>query len=479
MSNETILNGRYLLTAQQGSGGMAVIYKATDKALGRTVAVKILRPSMTVDPTFIMRFQNEARAIANLTHPNIVTVHDVGTHADTRGTTHYMVMEFVEGPDLKRVIRGDGSGQPLALDLALHYAIQICAGIGFAHRAGIVHADVKPQNVLVNANDQIIKVTDFGIAQALSETQPREREAVVWGSPHYFSPEQAKGEKPTPASDVYSIGIVMFEMLTGRLPFNGTTQQELAMAHVREQPPRVTEFNTEVPAELVNFVARALDKIPANRFRDAAQLGHLLIGLRDRLRIDKINSTYAQMPPVTTGKTGPLPPPPPPQGQQGSRPMPPTEPRGPAVPPPPPTNPTAGNRTPPPVAPQSQPQQPQPSRPQVPVQPPMQQPPQPPVVSDVMTQRVSPAPDPYQPPMQPVRPQTPRMSQPMSPAVQPPQPPMADPNYYNSRPMSPQASEPIPTRGLFDPVTLALAVLAVVAVTCLIPLYIAVFSARG
>lgn len=473
MSNETILNGRYLLTAQQGSGGMAVIYKATDKALGRTVAVKILRPSMTQDPQFIVRFQNEARAIANLTHPNIVTVHDVGAHTDVKGTTHYMVMEFVEGSDLKRIIRGDNSGKPLPIELALHYAIQICAGIGFAHRAGIVHADVKPQNVLVNTTDQMIKVTDFGIAQALSETQPKEREAVVWGSPHYFSPEQAKGEKPSAASDVYSIGIVLFEMLTGRLPFNGTTQQELAISHVRDIPPKVSQFNPEVPEELVGIVARALDKVPTARYRDAAQLGHLLISLRERLRIARMSSTYAQMPavdasqsqpPQNPSQSSPMPPPP-----QPSRPVESHQPQ-PTTPPPPPatSSASAGNRTPPPMPPTPQ------SRPQPPIQPPS------PSGSDVMTQRVSAAPEPYQPPQ--LRPQTPRMSQPASPLVAPPQPPVAEQQpaqYYNSRPLQPQQVESERVQGLFDPVTLALAVLAVIAVMCLIPLYIAVVQARG
>jgi serine/threonine-protein kinase len=466
MSNETILNGRYLLTAQQGSGGMAVIYKATDKALGRTVAVKILRPSMTVDPQFIVRFQNEARAIANLTHPNIVTVHDVGTHTEAKGTTHYMVMEFVEGADLKRIIRGDGSGKPLPVELALHYAIQICAGIGFAHRAGIVHADVKPQNVLVNSNDQMIKVTDFGIAQALSETQPKEREAVVWGSPHYFSPEQAKGEKPSAASDVYSIGIVLFEMLSGRLPFNGTTQQELAISHVRDIPPKVNEFNPEVPEELVAIIARALDKVPTARYRDAAQLGHLLISLRERLRIARMSSTYAQMPVVDASQPqAPVQPSQnvPPAPPQPSRPI---EPRQQTAPPPPSTA-TAGNRTPPPMPPTPH------SRPQMPAQTP------PPTGSNVMTQRVNAAPEPYQPPQ--LRPQTPRMSQPASPLTAPPQPPVSDQpvQYYNSRPLQPQQPETADVRRLFDPVTLALAGLALIAVICLIPLYLAVVQARG
>jgi serine/threonine-protein kinase len=467
MSNETILNGRYLLTAQQGSGGMAVIYKAVDKALGRTVAVKILRPSMTTDPQFIVRFQNEARAIANLTHPNIVTVHDVGMHSDGKTNTHYIVMEFVDGSDLKRIIR-DAGGTPLPLEMALHYAIQICAGVGFAHRAGIVHADVKPQNVLVSTADQMIKVTDFGIAQAMSETQPKEREAVVWGSPHYFSPEQAKGEKPTPASDIYSIGIVLFEMLTGRLPFNGTTQQELAMAHVRDIPPRVSEFNREVPEELVSFVARALDKVPAARFRDAAQLGHLLIKLREHLRIARMSSTYAQMPlDVPQTPASPQTPPPPAAPSQAAKPV---ETRQNTVPPPPPSGSPAGHRTPPPMP--ANP--PQISRQQPPVSP------QTPPTSDVMTQRLTASPDPYNAGTAPtLRPQVPRMSQPASPMVAPPQHPVNDAGFYNSRPMPPQREQRLTAASLFDPVTIALALVALVSVACLIPLYIAVFQARG
>ncbi|MCA9908664.1 MAG: serine/threonine protein kinase, partial [Anaerolineae bacterium] len=239
MSSETILNNRYRLVAQQGSGGMAVIYKAIDQVLGRTVAIKILRPSLTNDPAFLARFRNEARSVANLQHPNIVTVHDVGNE----GATHYIVMEFIEGQDLKKIIKANGV---LPIDRALHLGIQICAGIGFAHRAGIVHADVKPQNMLVTKDD-MIKVTDFGIAQAFSEAAPGERQQIVWGSPHYFAPEQARGEKPTPASDVYSIGIVLFEMLTGRLPFTGNNQQELALAHIREPAPLVSDFNPSVP----------------------------------------------------------------------------------------------------------------------------------------------------------------------------------------------------------------------------------------
>lgn len=271
-SQETLLNGRYRLVAQQGSGGMAVIYKATDLALGRTVAVKILRPSLTSDPEFLKRFRLEARNVANLSHPNIVTVHDVGQD----GNTHYIVMEYVDGDDLKHLIRTQA---PFSIDRALSIAIKICAGVGYAHRAELVHADVKPQNVLVTENDSV-KVTDFGIAQALSMTQPRERQRVVWGSPHYFAPEQAQGDPPTPASDVYSIGIVLFEMLTGRLPFVGADQQELALAHIREIPPNPSDLNPNVPEHLDRIVQKVLSKEPAARYRTADQLGRILISYR-------------------------------------------------------------------------------------------------------------------------------------------------------------------------------------------------------
>ena len=329
MASETVLNGRYRLVAQQGSGGMAVIYKAIDQALGRTVAVKILRPSLTNDPQFLARFRNEARSVANLAHPNIVTVHDVGSD----GPTHYIVMEFVEGTDLKRIIKAEGA---LPVDRALNLAIQICAGIGFAHRAGLVHADVKPQNMLVTKDD-VVKVTDFGIAQALSDAQPGEKQQVVWGSPHYFAPEQARGEKPTPASDVYSIGIVMFEMLTGRLPYTGANQQELALAHIRDRIPMATEFNPNVPENLAKIVYKTMSKEPAARYRMADQLGHILASYRDRGREDTIAqqrpaaptivpSVAPTLPNVSPAPSTQLPPPPPTPAwqqqtwQQGSRP---------------------------------------------------------------------------------------------------------------------------------------------------------------
>ena len=274
MAQETLLNNRYRLLAQQGAGGMAVIYKAQDTVLGRVVAVKILRPSLTSNTELLTRFREEARSVANLMHPNVVTVHDVGQDRNT----HYIVMEYVQGQDLKRIIREHA---PLPIDRALNLAIQICAGVGYAHRAGFVHADVKPQNVLVT-DDGIVKVTDFGIARAFSYSSTGDRQAIVWGSPHYFSPEQAQGEPPTPAADVYAIGVVLFEMLTGELPFKGKDHKELALAHIRDEPPLVSDINPNVPRNLSRIVRKVLAKEPSARYRTADQLGRILISYREQ-----------------------------------------------------------------------------------------------------------------------------------------------------------------------------------------------------
>lgn len=273
MNADVFLNNRYRLLGQIGSGGSSVIYKAMDTALSRVVAIKVLRPSLTSDPSFVVRFRNEARSVANLTHPNIVTLYDVGQD----GTTHYFVMEYVEGRDLKKIIREEGA---LEVNRALNLAIQLCSGIGFAHRAGLVHADLKPQNLMVMPNESL-KITDFGIAQALSDTRPSQRVDVVWGSPHYFAPEQARGEQPTPAADVYSIGVVMFEMLTGRLPYIRDSQQALALAHIRDPIPVVTDLNPNVPDALSKIVYKAMSKDPATRYRMADQLANVLMAYRD------------------------------------------------------------------------------------------------------------------------------------------------------------------------------------------------------
>ena len=436
MSGETLLNNRYQLVAQQGSGGMAVIYKAIDQSLGRTVAIKILRPSLTPDPTFIMRFQNEARSIANLSHPNIVTVYDVGNDGDT----HYIVMEFVDGRDLKKLIREYGGALPVAK--ALELAIGICAGLGFAHRAELVHADVKPQNILLTKDEQV-KITDFGIAQALSDSQPSTRQSIVWGSPHYFAPEQAQGERPTAASDVYSIGIVMFEMLTGRLPYTGANQQELAMAHIRAPIPRVTDINPVVPESLSQVVYKVMSKEPHSRYRFAEQLKHILESFQDQMKRQTMGDG-AGSPRVVT------PPPqqtPPVVSPQQKRPSPPPE-QSPHIPPAPTT---------------------------------------PPVQPGLPTQRYNAAPDApapveYRPPRSDIpapggsRPTIPPPEQRLSPARDA----RGDSRPVAAHPYGRAAYERPGTDDSFrlDGATIALAFVAFMAVACLIPLYIAVLLAN-
>lgn len=269
MADNPILNNRYRLIEQIGSGGMSVIYKAQDLELGRIVTAKVLRPSLVSDPEFLIRFKREAQAAASLSHPNIVMVYDVGQDGPK---THYIVMEYVPGQDLKKLIRARGA---FDVEAAISIVIEVCKGVGYAHRAGLVHCDIKPQNILVTP-ENAIKVTDFGIARALTQPVPEEKEEMVWGSPHYFSPEQAAGEPPTPASDVYSIGVVLFELVTGRLPFTGQDYQELALAHIKEPPPSIQDVNPALPAELDRIIRKVLSKEPSARYRTADQLGRIL-----------------------------------------------------------------------------------------------------------------------------------------------------------------------------------------------------------
>jgi serine/threonine-protein kinase len=262
-----ILNDRYQLLEQIGSGGMAVVYRGMDTLLQRQVAVKILRDRFSGDPSFLARFRREAQSAANLDHPNIVTVYDVGQD----GERHYMVMEYVAGQDLKTLIRQKGH---LAVDEAVDIAVQICEGVGHAHQAGLVHCDIKPHNVLLT-EDGRAKVVDFGIARALSESGLTESE-TVWGSPLYFSPEQASGDPPSPASDVYSIGVIMYEMLTGAPPFQAENATALAMLHLQEEPAPLAARNPQVPSQLEEIVHTVLSKEPSARYRTAAQLARVL-----------------------------------------------------------------------------------------------------------------------------------------------------------------------------------------------------------
>ena len=269
MQEGTLLNNRYQLLQRVGSGGMAEVFRARDSMLERYVAIKVLRADYTGNESFQERFRQEARAAANLSHPNIVTVHDFGLD---RGQL-FIVMEHVPGSDLKTLLRKRGR---FTVEEAIPLIVQACAGIGYAHRAGLVHCDVKPHNMLVTP-DKRLKVTDFGIARALATIHPEEHSEVVWGSPQYFSPEQAAGEPPSPASDVYSLGIVLYELLTGSLPFNATTPQELGRMHLDAYPHPIREYLPDISPTLEQIVDKVLSKEPSARYRTADQLGRVLM----------------------------------------------------------------------------------------------------------------------------------------------------------------------------------------------------------
>jgi serine/threonine-protein kinase len=269
MEEGAVLNNRYQLLERIGTGGMADVFRARDLMLERTVAIKILHEHYSAEKGFQERFKQEARAAANLSHPNIVTVHDFGFDHDQL----YIVMEHIPGKDLKTVLRQRGR---YPVDEAIPLIVQACAGIGYAHRAGLVHCDVKPHNMIVTPDGRL-KVTDFGIARALSTIQPDERADVVWGSPQYFSPEQAAGEAPSPASDVYSLGIVLYEMITGALPFNAPTSQELARLHLEHHPIPPREYVPDIPPALEEIILKVLSKEPSARYRTADQLGRVLL----------------------------------------------------------------------------------------------------------------------------------------------------------------------------------------------------------
>jgi serine/threonine-protein kinase len=264
-----LLLNRYQLLEHFGSGGMARVYRARDQMLDRYVAIKVLRDDYSRNPDFEEQFRNEARSAANLSHPNIVTVYDFGNDNDQL----FIVMELVPGADLKSLLRQRGR---FTVEAGIPLMVQACAGIGYAHRAGFVHCDVKPHNLLVTPDNRL-KVTDFGIARAMAGIRLSEHANAVWGSPQYFSPEQAAGESPTPASDVYSLGVVLYEMLTGTLPFTGSSVEELARLHMQAHPIPPSEYIPDLPPALEEIILKVLSKEPSARYRTADQLGRVLL----------------------------------------------------------------------------------------------------------------------------------------------------------------------------------------------------------
>ena len=265
-----VLGERYQLQEPIGRGGMATIYRGRDMRMDRVVAIKVLREVYSTDPKFVTRFQREAKAASSLQHPNIVQVYDYGQSDGN----YFIVMELVEGTDLRRYLRSRGV---LAMDRAIIIAHDVALGLGAAHRRAIVHRDVKPQNVLVG-RDGSIKLTDFGIASVYKDINAERltTTGMTLGTVQYYAPEQAQGEIVSPAADVYALGIVMYEMLTGRTPFDGDTPVAVAMQHIQDLPVPPSQLNPNIPPALEDVILRCLEKVPEMRYRDGNVLARAL-----------------------------------------------------------------------------------------------------------------------------------------------------------------------------------------------------------
>ena len=262
-----IIGNRYEILEEVGLGGMATVYKAKDHVLNRLVAVKVLKDEFTTDTEFIKRFNTEAQAAASLSHPNIVSIYDVG-HED-ENNLYYIVMELVQGKTLKEIINSEGI---LSWKWAVNIAMQIASALELAHKNGIVHRDIKPHNIIIT-EDGIAKVTDFGIAKAVSNSTITAFGTTI-GSVHYFSPEQAKGGFTDAKSDLYSLGVVMYEMLTGKVPFDADTPVSVALKHMQEDPKEPIELNPEIPSAVNQIVIKAMQKEPSARYQNATEMLH-------------------------------------------------------------------------------------------------------------------------------------------------------------------------------------------------------------
>jgi len=293
-SNVTI-HERYLVHEQIGEGGASTVYRAEDLALERTVAVKFLRPELRADPGFVTRFEREARSAAQLNHPNIVPVYDYGETSDTS----YLVMQYVPGGDLRERLQ---QGRVLPILAAVRLATEVADGLGEAHSRHIVHRDVKPGNILLTV-DGHAKITDFGIAKML-DVPSVTTVATVLGTATYLAPEQASDQTIGPATDVYALGVVLFEMMAGRPPFQGESYVQLALQHVNAEPPNLAEINPSVPEHLAMLVRRALAKDPEQRFEDGAAFARAL-RREERTLIDSQQPTLA--PNVRVGTLPPTP----------------------------------------------------------------------------------------------------------------------------------------------------------------------------
>jgi eukaryotic-like serine/threonine-protein kinase len=271
------INGRYKILEMIGGGGMANVYLAHDMILDRDVAVKMLRLDFANDEEFIRRFHREAQSATSLAHPNIVSIYDVGEEDDM----YYIVLEYVEGQTLKQYIQ---QNSPLKVETALGIMGQLTSAISHAHQNHIIHRDIKPQNILIDPTGNV-KVTDFGIAMALSATSITQTNSVL-GSVHYLSPEQARGGMANRKSDIYSLGIVMFELLTGRLPFSGESAVSIALKHLQSETPSVRRWNPSIPQSVENIVLKATAKDPFHRYNNVEEMEE---DLQTALDLERIN----------------------------------------------------------------------------------------------------------------------------------------------------------------------------------------------
>ena len=300
METQKVFNNRYRVDGTLGNGGMANVYVGTDTLLRRRVAIKVLREQYATDDDFVKRFSYEAQSAAKLSHPNIVNVYDFGREDNA----YYIVMELVDGSTLGELMREE---RVLPEPVAVDYAIQIASGLAYAHRQGLLHRDVKPANILVTKDD-VVKLSDFGIARAVSEhtlgvTQP----GMVMGSVAYISPEQAQGHDIDERSDLYSVGVVLYQMLTGALPFTGDTPVAVALKHVSESPPPIDPAGTGVSPAVASIVARLLRKDPNERFSSATELASALREARERPNVTQAAQSFADAP---TSRFGAVKPPP-------------------------------------------------------------------------------------------------------------------------------------------------------------------------
>ena len=292
-----IIDGRYRVLYRLGVGGMADVYLAQDEQLDRQVAIKLLHRRFAEDPGFVERFRREAQAAASLQHPNVVSVFDRGTF----GGTYYIAMENLEGRTLKQLIRDEA---PLETGRAIDLTIQILKAARFAHRRGVIHRDLKPHNVIVDSGDHV-KVTDFGIARAgasdMTET------GSIMGTAQYLSPEQAQGHAVSAPSDLYSVGVVLYEMLTGRVPFDGESPVSIALKHVSEAPIPPSQFNAEIPSALEQVVLWSLNKDPADRPADADQFMMALEQVREALASPEVTASMRALTAANYPQTGLVP----------------------------------------------------------------------------------------------------------------------------------------------------------------------------